>query len=91
MSSVRCVYQYTEKLNSLLSKFAINKCTRNERPFPFYRKERKRIFPDRHILIKRSLNIISQNKHSIALNLTIAHNLNKYKQNADKAIENFVL
>ena len=47
-------------------------------------------------LIKRSLNmIISQNKHSIALKLyiyaTIAHNFNKYKQNADKAIENVVL
>jgi hypothetical protein len=53
-------------------------------------------FPDWHILIKRSLNmIISQNKHSIALRLyiyaTIAHNFNKYKQNADKAIENVVL
>ena len=39
--------------------------------------------------------IISQNKHSIALKLyiyaTIAHNFNKYKQNADKAIENVVL
>jgi hypothetical protein len=39
--------------------------------------------------------IISQNKHSIVLKLyiyaTIAHNFNKYKQNADKAIENVVL
>ena len=36
--------------------------------------------------------IISQNKHSrLYIYATIAHNFNKYKQNADKAIENVVL
>ena len=68
------------------------KCT----TFPILPEGKQTIVPDWHILIKRSLNmIISQNKHSIALRLyiyaTIAHNFNKYKQNADKAIENVVL
>ena len=55
-------------------------------------------FPDRHILIKRSLNtILSQNKHSVALKLLIYmyacifHVFNKYQQNTDKAIPNIVL
>ena len=64
------------------------KCT----TFPILLEGKQTIFSNRHILIKRSLNmIISQNKHSIALKLyiyaTIAHNFNKYKQNADKTIE----
>ena len=58
--------------------------------------ESRWFFSDRHILIKRSLNmILSQNKHSVALKLeiyvTIAHIFNKYKQNTDKAIANVVL
>jgi hypothetical protein len=50
------------------------------------------ILPDRHIFIKRSLNmIISQNKHyNLKLQnfkfAIIAHIFNKYKQNTDETI-----
>ena len=68
-----------------------NKCTRNVRSFPFNRTESRRFFLDRHILIKRSLNMIrSQNKHSVALKLQVTQHLffNKYKQNTENAIAN---
>ena len=39
-----------------------NKCTRNVRPFPLYRTESRRFFPDRHILI----NIIKNADKAIA-------------------------
>lgn len=84
------------KKNTYITVEICYKCTRHVRPVPFYRTETRRFFPDRLILIKRSLHmILTQNKHCVVHKLeiyaTIPRIFNKYTQNAEKAIANIVL